>query len=241
MKETDLWLLVKPFLQWKFPEASIHCELDDRDAVVFQSDIIHEFELKLSLNKSLIQQLCSRDKYRRADYTYAVVPVSKKNQERDLYHLFYKMGWGLITVDIGESNNYADYPMQYCNVAVEPKLQIVQKKLEEPVTSILFEKLQQQSAGSVRIKKFTGFKAELESIYFALKGLNRPRSKKAIKSLLALKDTCIADHNLSHRLMILEFWGILTVTKRGRTSLYVENKLGDEQVTKKILNGKFIR
>jgi len=247
MKETDLYNLVKPFLLWKSPNARIYTELDDRDIVIFEdlakdgSTYVSEFELKLSLNKELLKQLVKRDYYPRGHYLYAVVPIDKANQEKDLHHLFYKMGWGLITVDMQLVNAYKDYPMRYCTMAVEPILHNPMKVHKEPMESILFSDIQNQAGGSVRTRKFTGFKADLENIYFALKGLKRPRSKKAILSLLKANEVTMQEHTIVHRLKCLTFWGIITQTKRGRTSLYSDNNFGDERVREKILNGSYIR
>ena len=247
MKETDLYDLVKPFLLWKSPNARIHTELEDRDIVIFEDLLkdnktyISEFELKLSLNKELLKQLCTRDHYPKGHYLYAVVPISKYNQERGLHHLFHKMGWGLITVDIQLAEQFANYPMRYCRIEVEPTLRTPMKSHEEPIESELFKEIQAQAGGSVGTKKFTGFKADLENVYFALKGLNRPRSFRAILDIMEKNDIKMDNHTVQHRLKCLNIWGVLTVTKRGRTSLYKDNRLGDKAVTEKILKGSKVR
>jgi len=245
MKETDLYNLFKPFIKWKSPYARIYTELDNRDVVVFEEKddriYISEFELKLSLNKELLKQMCSRDYYSRANYLYAVVPINKKNQERDLHHLFHRMGWGLITVNITLVKQFPEYAMSYCNIEVAPKVREVLEPHIEPQVSKLFEEIQNQAGGSVRTKKFTEFKADLENIYFALKGLKRPRSWRAIKAIMLKNAIVMPDHRLNHRLKCLSDWGVIEVTKRGRTSLYKDMKLGDKLVTDKILNGRYIK
>lgn len=247
MRETDLYNLVKPFLEWKSPNARIYTELDDRDVVIFEDKVsdnqtyVSEFELKLSLNKELLKQLSKRDSYRKGHYLYAVVPIDKRSQEWDLHHLFRKMGWGLITVNMQLVSQYRDYPMRYCELEVTPTLQTVRKIHKEPIESRLFATLQSQAGGSVHTKKFTGFKADLENIYFALKGLNRPRSWRAILSIMKEQDIKMANHTIQHRLKCLEFWGIVTKSKRGRTVLYIDNKLGDSQVKNRILNGRYVK
>ena len=246
MKETDLYDLVKPFILWKSKYARIHTELDDRDIVVFEQDlkdetIVSEFELKLSLNKELLKQMCDRDSYHKGHYLYAVVPIKKRNQEADLRFLFRKMGWGLITVNMNLVKQFSDYPMRYCEIEVAPTFHSAQKLHIEPQSSELFKAIQNQAGGSVRTKKFTGFKADLENLYFTLKGLNRPRSWKAIKAIMLKNAITMPDHKVNHRLRCLNEWGIITVTKRGRTSLYSDNKLGDVIVTDKILNGRYIK
>jgi len=247
MKETDLYNLVKPFIKWKSPNARIYTELDDRDIVVFEDLVsdgntyVSEFELKLSLNKELLKQMIDRDYYKKGHYLYAVVPIHKYNQERDMHHLFRRMGWGLITVNVELYEKFSDYPMRYCEIAVEPILHSSPNPHKEPIVSKLFSDIQNQSGGSVRVTKFTGFKADLENVYFALKGLNRPRSKKAISSLLKDNSINMASHTVQHRLKCLHIWGVITVTKRGRTSLYIDNKLGDEVVADKILKGSKVR
>lgn len=243
MRETDLYDLFKPFIKWKFPNARIHTELDDRDVVVFEDLVsddtthISEFELKLSLNKELLKQMCSRDSYRKGHYLYAVVPINQYNQEYDLQYLFRQMGWGLITINLTLVEEFPDYAMRYCRVEVEPKMKSPLSPHKEPITSQLFRSIQEQAGGSVRTRKFTGFKADLENIYYALKGLNRPRSWKNIQSIMLDKGIDMPDHKVTHRLKCLEVWGIVTVTKRGRTKLYKDNRLGDEATKDKILNG----
>ena len=248
MKETDLYDLLEPFLKWKSPNARLYTELDDRDIVVFEDLVkdnqtyISEFELKLSLNKELLKQLCKRDRYRRGHYLYAVVPVNKRNQEYDLYHLFSSMGWGLITVNTDLAEQFPNYPMRYCELAVQPKLASPMKKHKEPMESSLFEDIQKQSGGAVGTVKFTGFKADLEKVYYALKGKNRPRSWRAIKALLLEEQEVQMDnHTIQHRLKCLNVWGVVEVTKRGRTSLYKCICNNDELVADKILKGSKVR
>jgi len=247
MKETDLYNLVKPFLKWKSPNARIYTELEDRDVVVFEDLIsdgktyISEFELKLSLNKELLKQLSDRDYSSRGHYLYAIVPIDKYNQERAMYYLFQKMGWGLITVNTKLAKQFSDYPMRFCEVAVEPTLHHSRNPHNEPMESRLFSHIQNQAGGSVRTLKFTGFKSDLEKVYFALKGLKRPRSWRAILSIMKEQDIRMDTHTIQHRLKCLDVWGVVTVTKRGRTSLYVDNGLGDEIVAEKILKGSKVR